>query len=128
MNTPDLVGECGFVDNDYQNLFLPDRLWQALPLSPAMSFEWLNEYLQWEPIRKRVRDSATGTSNSMKNISKENFMSLDVPIPASENQERIFCLINSINLSILAEQDTARKLELLKAGGMADALSGRNAV
>jgi type I restriction enzyme S subunit len=27
MNTPDLVGECGYVEKDYPNLFLPDRLW-----------------------------------------------------------------------------------------------------
>ena len=28
MNTPDLVGACGYVEHDYPNLFLPDRLWR----------------------------------------------------------------------------------------------------
>ena len=27
MNTPALVGECGYVEKDYKYLFLPDRLW-----------------------------------------------------------------------------------------------------
>ena len=29
MNTPDLVGECGYVDKTYPALFLPDRLWMT---------------------------------------------------------------------------------------------------
>lgn len=29
MNTPELVGACGYVEQDYPNLFLPDRLWQV---------------------------------------------------------------------------------------------------
>jgi type I restriction enzyme S subunit len=31
MNTPALVGECGYIDHDYPNLFLPDRLWMSRP-------------------------------------------------------------------------------------------------
>ena len=29
MNTPDIVGACGYVDFDYDTIFLPDRLWQV---------------------------------------------------------------------------------------------------
>ncbi len=29
MNTPQLVGESGFVEEDYKNLFIPDRLWMT---------------------------------------------------------------------------------------------------
>jgi hypothetical protein len=29
MNTPDLVGESGYIDKNYPNLFLPDRLWMT---------------------------------------------------------------------------------------------------
>ena len=29
MNTPDLVGSCGYTESSYQNIFLPDRLWQV---------------------------------------------------------------------------------------------------
>ena len=39
MNTPELVGACGYVQNNYPNLFLPDRLWQITfkdGLSPNM--------------------------------------------------------------------------------------------
>ncbi len=30
MNTPQLVGESAYVDRDYTNLFIPDRLWLVL--------------------------------------------------------------------------------------------------
>ena len=30
MNTPDLVGNFGFIDKDYPNLFIPDRLWMTV--------------------------------------------------------------------------------------------------
>jgi type I restriction enzyme, S subunit len=29
MNTPNLVGECEYVYETFNNLFLPDRLWQT---------------------------------------------------------------------------------------------------
>ena len=30
-NTESLVGASAFIDEDYPNLFLPDKLWQAVP-------------------------------------------------------------------------------------------------
>ena len=42
MNTPALVGECGYIDKDYSYLFLPDRLWQTIIRKEAgVNVRWL---------------------------------------------------------------------------------------
>lgn len=116
MNTPDLVGECGLVEADYPNLYLPDRLWQALPVSAETSFAWLNECLQWGPVRKRVKDAATGTSNSMKNISKGAFLAIEVPVPPPDTQRSIAGALSALGQAIASEVECVRKLTKVKHG------------
>jgi type I restriction enzyme S subunit len=125
MNTPDLVGECGLVDSDYPNLYLPDRLWQALPASTETSFGWLNECLQWEPVRKRVKDAATGTSNSMKNISKGAFLAIEVPVPPPDTQRSIAGALGALSQEIALEVAGVRKLTKLKRGLTFDLLGDK---
>ena len=97
MNTPALVGEAGLVEKSEPDLFLPDRLWQTV-LRPeaAADAAWLNHMLNWEPVRKAVRDAATGTSNSMKNISKASFLAIRVPTPPPEERRRTANLLSAI--------------------------------
>jgi type I restriction enzyme S subunit len=116
MNTPELVGECGLVRDDHPNLFLPDRLWLASPSSADVSSSWLNECLQWEVVRKRIRDAATGTSNSMKNISKPAFLAIEVPTPPPAQQKRIAAVLEALNEQISQEQSNVEKLGALKDG------------
>ncbi|MCK4143767.1 hypothetical protein HFK84_15985 [Ralstonia pseudosolanacearum] len=112
MNTPNLVGDTGFVRESEPNLFLPDRLWQTVRRADNNTdMRWLNHVLQWESIRKLVRDSATGTSNSMKNISKAAFLAIQVPTPPFQEQRgiaEVLCAldehIEQTELLILKEQ------------------------
>lgn len=46
MNTPALVGESGYVEEDAPHLFLPDRLWQTEPSNEPHSQRWLSYWLQ----------------------------------------------------------------------------------
>ena len=77
MNTPDLVGACGYVDRDYLNLFLPDRLWQV-HFKTSVNVKYLWYYLQSCAVRQYYASLATGTSSSMQNISQQQF--LNVPV------------------------------------------------
>ena len=62
MNTPALVGECGYVSRDYPNLFLPDRLWMTrLGGRKASSARWLAYLLSFSSFNRAIKDSATGT-------------------------------------------------------------------
>jgi type I restriction enzyme, S subunit len=82
MNTPDLVGNCGYVELDYQNLFLPDRLWIArFEASGVMSGKYAWYLISSDALVKLTGALATGTSGSMKNLSQESFLNISVAIP-----------------------------------------------
>lgn len=86
MNTPELVGACGYVWEDVANLYLPDRIWRAELRSNA------NPIFLWKSIiskeaKEQIRRSSSGTSGSMKNISKPNMLRIKikaVPLPLQE--------------------------------------------
>lgn len=64
MNTPALVGEVGFVDDNYLNLYLPDRLWQTkYKNEDDVNGKWLSFILSFPPIAKKIKETATGTSS-----------------------------------------------------------------
>jgi restriction endonuclease S subunit len=90
MNTPALVGECGYSHSDHPNLFLPDRLWRAAYRDPqAVSSRWLSYTLSTQRNRTRIKELATGTSGSMKNISKRPLLDLEIKWPSLDEQNAI---------------------------------------
>ena len=96
MNTPDLVGASGFVDRDYPNLFLPDRLWQTiLHKHVHLSVKYLGYVFISNFFRQEMTSKATGTSSSMKNLSKDDVLEITVPIPCYDDQISILKLIEA---------------------------------
>lgn len=129
MNTPELVGESGFVEVGATDLFLPDRLWQTVKNNSVKSdFRWLAQVLQWGPVRKAIKDQATGTSNSMKNISKAAFLGVHVPALTFDEQ----LIATEVLLAADAEIDLLKqeieKLKFQKQGLMHDLLTGKTRV
>ena len=88
MNTPDLVGACGYVDRDYPNLFLPDRLWQV-HVEKTIKTKYLWYYLISKNVRNYYASLASGTSSSMQNISQGQFESLIILVPTFGEQQSI---------------------------------------
>lgn len=88
MNTPDLVGACGYVDADYPNLFLPDRLWQ-ISFFPEVSAKFVWYYLNNQMVRAYISSLSTGTSSSMQNISKPQFGGITLAVPPTIEQDEI---------------------------------------
>lgn len=90
MNTPELVGSCGYVDTDHPNLFLPDRLWIA---RFANAHRLVGKYAYYVLTSHLVVDLtgafATGTSGSMKNLSQEVFLNIAITEPPVVEQRRI---------------------------------------
>lgn len=90
MNTPDLVGASGFVEVDHPNLFLPDRLWQTvLHKDVELNVKWLSYLFVSNFFRQEMTSKATGTSSSMKNISKSDVLDIDIFIPTITEQSSI---------------------------------------
>ena len=70
-NTSELVGETCYVSEDYPDLFLPDKLWSVEVSEPKKTcLKWLAYALLVAKTNKVFFRLATGSSGSMKNISK----------------------------------------------------------
>ncbi|NMO14524.1 hypothetical protein HPC49_02090 [Pyxidicoccus fallax] len=126
MNTPELVGECGYVERDYPNLFVPDRLWmtQFRPESD-IDARWLAYLLSTSEQRGRIGAAATGTSGSMKNLSKRAFLSLSVSFPVGDEQAAIATILSDMDTEIAALERRRDKTRFLKQGMMQELLTGR---
>ena len=112
MNTPDRVGACGFVADNWPNLFLPDRLWRVRLRNSADPY-LVYVLLTSDGSKEVLRGMASGTSGSMHNIPKESFLGMELTLPESlEEQGRIATQLASLDSLITLHQ---RKLELLKS-------------
>lgn len=100
MNTPVLVGANAYVPQAISNLFLPDRLWLLTPKEDRVNMRWLAFVLGSPKYRSKLSSFATGTSNSMKNITKEDVASLLVLIPPLPEQKAIAALLSTWDQAI----------------------------
>ncbi|MDR3515220.1 MAG: restriction endonuclease subunit S [Azospirillaceae bacterium] len=99
MNTPDLVGASAYICHSYSDLFLPDRLWQVRPSKKATG-RWLSFVIGSPAMRARLKAIASGTSNSMKNISQDSFLGLPVRVPPIDEQRRIAAVLETWDLAV----------------------------
>ena len=126
MNTPDLVGECGFVDRDYPNLFVPDRLWMTrLRKDADVNPQWLSLIMSAPAVKLRIRASATGTSGSMKNLTKQVFLEIPIVFPPVREQEAIASALSDMDAEISALEARRDKTRALKQAMMQELLTGR---
>jgi type I restriction enzyme S subunit len=88
MNTPDLVGMCAYVESAPPNTFLPDRLWQAT-VKASVDIRWLSYLLSSPIVKRKLLGAASGTSGSMKNLSKSSLQAIRVSVPSYEEQAAI---------------------------------------
>ena len=126
MNTPDLVGECGYVGQDYPNFFLPDRLWMTrFKRESRICVKWLNYLLNTPQYKVRIKSAATGTSGSMKNISKGALTSILLPWPEEEEQLSIAAALSDADALIAALDALIAKKRDLKQAAMQQLLTGK---
>ena len=79
-NTSEMIGATAIVDNDYDQLFLPDKLWRLDP-SRNVDTIFLKQLLSSKQMRATLSKISTGTSGSMQNISMSKFRSVDAYLP-----------------------------------------------
>ncbi len=77
MNTPEFVGAAAYVWKVPPKTYLPDRLWRAEIYDTACPiFVW--QTLIQKDTKDKIRSIASGTSSSMKNISKLELLGIQV--------------------------------------------------
>ena len=95
MNTAELVGACAFVWDVNDNIYLPDRLWRVnLKDNANPVFIW--KAMIQQQAKEQIRGLASGTSGTMKNISKPKLMSVTIPFVSISLQTQFAKKIETI--------------------------------
>ncbi len=131
MNTPELVGACGYVQNNYPNLFLPDRLWQ-ITFKDGLSPKYAWYYLSGIRVRQYISSLSTGTSSSMQNISQSQYGNIFITIPSIGEQSEIAKYLdekcNSVDALIAKKQQYLIEIENYKKSLIYEYVTGKKEV
>ena len=123
-NTEELVGASAYVDADHPNLFLPDKLWQTIP-KPNSDMKWLSYVLASDHSRYTLSNLATGTSGSMKNITKGELLGLKVLIPPAIEQKKIAQILSTWDKAITITEQRLANSQQQKRALMQQLLTGK---
>lgn len=125
MNTRELVGANAFVDRDYPHLRLPDRLWLMETYDDQHCSRWLGYLMSTDHLRQTLSARATGTSGTMKNISKQALLSIRVPVPPLPEQQKIAQLLSAWDRALKQIDKLIKAKTQLKKGLMQQLLTGQ---
>src|SRR5262249_26917571 len=116
-NTQELVGESAYIDRDYPSLFLSDKTWQTtFRQDSRLDARWLGYVLTSPSVKKRIGNISNGTSGSLKNISKESFLSLEVITPPPIEQVKIADILSCWDRAIERTEKLIATENRLKRG------------
>lgn len=89
------------------------------------SFLWLTYLLTFDFYKKQIKELATGTSNSMKNITKEKFLSLVISSPPLPEQHAIAAALSDVDALLDAQERLIAKKRNIKLAAMQQLLTGK---
>lgn len=88
-NTTELVGAPVLVDRDYPNLMLPDKILRVLYDERVVDRRFLLYALRSQAARAYIEANATGTSDSMRNLSQPKLREIPIALAPLAEQKRI---------------------------------------
>lgn len=94
-NTAELVGRSVIVPTEPKRLLLSDKLVRCT-FSKHIEQQYVNLYNRTPTARAHYLTHASGTSESMKNISREVILSMPVPLPPLAEQKRIVARVDQL--------------------------------
>lgn len=125
-NTPELVGASAYIDRDYPNLYLSDKLWQFVPhKEKVFSMRWLGFVLASHAYRKKLGEVATGSSQSMKNISQGSVLQMELPVPPLTEQQHMAKLLGMWDSAIEKTERLITAKESSQRGWMQELVMDR---
>ena len=110
MNTSELVGKSAYIFENFPNIFLPDRLWQTEKTNVEHSVLWLSYNIGHTSFMNEISKISSGTSGSMKNISKASFLDLKSINPPLKLQNQF-----AERVAMIEAQKQQAQLELAKS-------------
>ncbi len=123
-NTEELVGASTYINKNYDDLFLPDKLWQTVP-KPESDMKWLSYVLASNHARYTLSNLATGTSGSMKNITKSELLTLKLLIPPAKEQKKIARILSTWDRAIEVTEKLLKNSQQQKIALMQQLLTGK---
>lgn len=131
MNTPELVGACGYVEKDYPLLYLPDRLWQV-HFNESVKVKYIYYYLCSNYIKNYYASLSSGTSSSMQNISQGQFLNAVLLLPGQGEQNEIATFLDNkcsdIEAIIQEKENLITDLESYKKALIFEVVTGKRRV
>jgi type I restriction enzyme S subunit len=95
-NTTELVGAVVLVGRDYPKLMLPDKILRLLVRDGLIDRRFLLQAMRTHHVRKFFESVASGTSDSMRNISQAKLVETPIPLPPLNEQRRIVAKIDAL--------------------------------
>jgi type I restriction enzyme S subunit len=113
-NTRELVGAVCMVREQPPKVLLPDKLWRVkLSKHSKLEPNYVLYALRQPKLRKIIADMASGTSGSMKNISKEQAATLPILIPSLALQEKFAQIVQKFERLRTQQREGDRQAEHL---------------
>jgi type I restriction enzyme S subunit len=123
-NTTELCGAVHRVRTLYTRLLLCDKTWRLHP-KKEVDPDWLVAVLKLGNSRRQIEAAATGTSDSMKNVSKRDFLNVHLPVPPSDEQRRIAAALGLADDAIQKAREELDAARVLKRSLEAGLLAGK---
>ena len=112
MNTAELTGAAAYVWDVQDNVYLPDRLWKAnLTDECNPIFVW--QMLIQPSTKEQIRRECSGTSGSMKNISKPGMLAIKVKKVPLELQNHFAEFVKQVDKSKVVVQKALDETQTL---------------
>jgi type I restriction enzyme, S subunit len=87
-NTAELIGATAYVESAYEKVVLPDKIWRFIWRSGNVPHpRFIKALFSTTSFRREISKRATGTSGSMKNISKDKVLGIKVGLPDRSLQD-----------------------------------------
>ena len=117
-NTTELVGACAIVGQTRPRLLLSDKTFRFhFQRNAEVEPHWLDYAMKSPALREQIERGATGTSPTMKNISKQKVMELLLPPHTQSEQRRIVAELDALQTEVDAlkglQAETAAELDAL---------------
>jgi len=112
MNTAELTGAAAYVWDVAPRVYLPDRLWKAV------LHEECNPIFVWQMLihpsaKEQIRHECSGTSGSMKNISKPGMLAIKVKKVPVELQDEFADFVKQVDKSKVVVQKALAETQVL---------------
>lgn len=123
-NTRELVGLVGRFRDVGQPCIYPDLMMRLRPDGEQCLPQYLELVLGSSAVRRAIRASARGTSESMVKISSGIVEALQVPIPSLPEQQRVVAAMWALDARIAKQGAAVEKLRVVQRGVVEDLLRG----